>query len=375
MNSEITDVNFEEEQNQNLPTLNTKVDLAKFTPERLDNIKNNLIVKIDDQDQTSILNYGVETQNKLTTHTDSFLDNVRASNAGEVGEALNDLLGEMNYLDPGEQSTFNKIISKVPIVNKLVKKGQKMLSKYDSINGNIEGIKNKLDKGRLATIKDNAQLENIFKNNVELIYDMEEHIAAAYIKLEELQIELGDMLQNRDNYEEYQIQDKQDFISRLSKRINDMELTRVITVQSLPQIKMIQNNNNTMVEKIQSSITQLVPMWKQQVAFAVALNNQHQMQQMNEKIYDATNTVLKKNSELLKHNSTEIAKQNEKGIVATETLKQVNNDIISTIAEIKKIKEDGEKARALVNQELTKIEDELLKTMIKEQGSNHIQIK
>lgn len=364
-----TEVNFDNQSNQLIKLDKTgQIDLSGYQPEEIEKFKQ-ISSGLNSKDQNSILNYGLELQSKLAGYSDDFLNNIKSFDAGELGGTINDLLSEIDYidLDPSSQPMYKRMLMKVPGVKRMMMSTKKILSKYESVSGNIDGIVTKLDKGRINTLKDNNKLQNLFENNVEFIGDLDEHIIAGHIKIDELKAELQEMEDNRDQFEEYEIQDKQEFISRLSKRITDMELTRIITVQSLPQIRLVQNNNNTMVEKIQSSIQTTIPIWKNQISIAVALQRQDQMIQMQNKIYDTTNTILKKNSEMLKQNSINVAKQNEQGVVSVEAIKQVNSDLISTLSEIKKIKEEGENQRKQITRELEQIEKELKETMVKEQ--------
>ena len=167
-----------------------------------------------------------------------------------------------------------------------------------------------------------------------------------------------------EEYQDYEISDKKEFANRLSKRLADMSITRIITIQSLPQIRLVQNNNLTMCEKIQSSITTTIPLWKNQIAIAVALMRQKNILDVQEKIYDTTNTILKKNSEMLKVNSIAVAKQNEQGVASLDTLRAVNQDLVSTLNDIKRIKEEGEATRKNVVKELEVLETDLKKNVL-----------
>ena len=334
-----------------------KVDLSVYTPEEQQ--KYLAIAKnIKPDDTNSIMSYGVDVQNKLAGQSDQFLDNVRSFDAGEIGESITDLLHEINYIDvdAAEKTGIQKFIAKIPILNKLVKSTQKIFNKYDDVSGNVDNITKKLDQGRLTIIKDNNMLDTLFDSNVDFVEDLEGLIIAGHYKLQEMQNELSEMEANADRYEDYEIADKRDFIDRLSKRLHDMELTRVITIQSLPQIRLVQNNNATMVEKVQSSINTTIPIWKNQLSIAVTLMRQQKMADMQNKIHETTNTMLTKNAEMLRTNSIDIAKQNERGVIDIEAIKKVQENLINTIDEIKTIKAEGETNRKAIALELENLE-------------------
>lgn len=272
-----------------------KPDLSKYTSEEIQKYTQ-MGTALNTNDNNSILNFGLELQNKLAGHSDAFLSNVRTFDAGEIGGSITDLLAEVNYIDidPSEQSGFKRIMMKIPLVKNLIMSTKKIFQKYDTVSHNIDGIVKKLDQGRLTIIKDNTQLQSLFEQNVEYIKDLEELIVAGHIKQGELDAEIKTMEQTPENFEDYEIADKKDFATRLSKRLTDMSMTRVITIQSLPQIRLVQSNNMTMCEKIQSSVVTTIPLWKNQLAIAVALMRQKNIADVQDKIFDTTNTILKK---------------------------------------------------------------------------------
>jgi len=342
-----------------------KIDTSNMSEQQLAKYKQ-VAAGLEVTDNNSILNYGVELQNKLAGYSDAFLNNVRAYDAGEIGSSITDLLSEVNYIDidPAATSPIKRFLMQIPGVKKLVHSTKKVFQKYDSVSGNIDGIVKKLDQGRLTIFRDNNQLQNLFEQNLEYIDQLDELIIAGKIKLEELESDLINMETNPQNFEDYEISDKREFVNRLSKRINDMELTRMITIQSIPQIRLVQNNNSVMVEKIQSAITTTIPIWKNSISIAVSLQRQQANLQVQNAIYETTNTILQKNSQMLKTNSIEVAKQNERGVVDINVLRQVNQDLVATLNEIKTIKEQGEQTRKQVSKELEVIENDLKKNVM-----------
>jgi uncharacterized protein YaaN involved in tellurite resistance len=337
-----------------------KVDLSQYSPEEIEKYKS-LSNGLKTTDSNSILNYGVEVQNKLAAHSDTFLSNVRAFDTGEIGNTINDLLSEINYIDidPTNKPGWQRVLMQIPFLKGLVMNTKKIFQKYDTVSNNVNTIVTKLDKGRNSILKDNNMLESLFTQNVEFIYNLEELIVGGHIKLQEMEAELKEMEMNAENYEDYEIADKRDFINRLSKRLHDMEITRMVTLQSLPQIRLVQNNNVTMAEKVQSSINTTIPIWKNQLTLAVTLMRQQKMAEIQNKVTETTNTLLTKNAEMLKTNSVDIAKQNERAVVDIETLRKVQDNLLQTIDEIKRIKTEGEQARKLAAKELETLEQNL----------------
>lgn len=340
-------------------------DFAKIPPAEMQRYRQ-IGSALNPADTNSILNYGQQLQNRLSGFSDQFLNNVRAFDAGVIGDTITDLLGNVNMIeiDPSSKPMYQRALMMIPGVKNIIMSTKKMFQKYDTVSKNIDNITSKLDHGRLTLIKDNNQLESLFKDNLSYIDELEELILGGYITKQELEKELADMEANSQDFEDYQISDKKDFINRLSKRLTDMQLTRMIVLQSLPQIRLVQTNNNTMVDKIQASVTTTIPLWRNTLSVAVALNRQEKMAQVVKATTDATNTMLKKNAELLKTNSIEVAKQNERGVVDIETLRQVQTDLISTLNDIRKIKEDGEIARRGMGKELEQLESNLKKEVL-----------
>lgn len=337
-----------------------KVDLSIYTEEEQQKYLQ-IANTIKGDDSNSITSYGVNVQNKLASHSDTFLNNVRSFDAGEIGSAITDLMSEISCIDVDETKTtgIQKFFSRIPFLKKIIRSTDKFFKKYDTVSENVNTITKKLDQGRLTIIKDNVMLNQLFDQNLDFIGDLEELIIAGHYKLQEMEDELKEMEANPTDYEDYEISDKRDFTNRLSKRLHDMQLTRMITIQSLPQIRLVQNNNSTMVEKVQSSINTTIPIWKNQLSIAVALMRQQKMAEMQNKIYETTNSMLTKNAEMLRTNSVEIAQQNERGVIDVEAIKAVQENLIATIEEIKTIKASGDATRKQAALELENLESTL----------------
>ena len=331
--------------------------------ERYSRLNSSLVVT----DINSISNYGADLQNTMGKYSNDFLTAVRGSNGGEIGELINNLLGELNYIDVDElkaPSTFQKFIRNIPILNKLVANVEKMLHKYDSITKNIDSLTQKITATRLASLRDNNALQSMFENNIAYGKQIEDLIIAGKIKSEEVKKQLAEMQANADQYESHEIQDVMEFQNNLDRRLNDLLMLRYVIKQSLPQIRTVQYNNIAVADKAQTIIATTIPVWKNQLSIAVALHNQQANIEAHRKVTDTTNLILRKNAEMLRQNSSLVAKENERSVVDIETLRTTTQQLIETIREVKEIHEQGALQRKAAEDELVKIETELNTNMI-----------
>lgn len=350
---------------------NGEVNLSLLSPsqiERCNKLNKSLVVT----DINSISNYGADLQNTMTRYSNEFLSAVRASQGGEVGELINNLLTELNYVDVDElrePSKIKKLIRKIPILKSLVGNVEKVLHKYDSIQKNVSTIEKKIQATRLSAMKDNNALQVMFENNIQYGMQVDELIIAGKIKLQEVNEQLKVMLENPQNYESHEIQDVQEFSHNLERRLSDMMTLRYVVKQSLPQIRTVQYNNIAIADKAQSIIATTIPVWKNQLSIAVALHNQKGNIEAHRKVTETTNTILKKNAEMLRQNSVEVAKENERSVVDIETLRESTQHLIETIKEVKQIHEEGAAKRREAEAEIMKIESELDNSMTQIQTS------
>lgn len=316
---------------------------------------------IDETNPGSIVNFGAELQKTLTNQSDSFLGNVRRSNSGEVGGLINDLLVELNYVDV-EELNGNKVksfLSKLPFMKKVMTQVENLFAKYDKIINNIEQISYKVNAGIITSTKDNAVLQTIFESNVNSIKQIEELVIAGNIRMERAAGELAQMEANPQIYQDYQIADKRDFIARLDRRMADLKVVRVIMMQSLPQIRLVQNNNVSIAEKAQTILTTTLPVWKNQLSLAVAMYRQQQNIEIQQKVSSTTEEILRKNAERLGQNSVNVARANEQTIVSVETLRETTSMLINTLNEVKQIQKQGADNRRKLDQDLQTLEHEL----------------
>lgn len=341
------------------------VDLGHLTDEDLKKY-GKVADSIDEKNASSVVNYGSELQKLLANQSDSFLTNVRKSNSGEVGELINNLLIELNYIDIDELqgNKVKSLLGRLPFMSKIFTEVDNIFAKYDKITNNIERISQKVNAGIIISTKDNAVLQNIFDSNINSIKAIEELIIAGYIRMRKANDELSGMELNLQNYADYQIADKRDFILRLDRRLADLKVVRFILLQSLPQIRLVQNNNISIAEKAQTILNTTLPVWKNQLSLAVAMHRQQQNIEIQQKVSSTTEKILKKNAERLNENSKNVARANEKTIISAESLRETTSLLINTLNEVKAIQKQGNKNRRKLDQDLETLEKEL-KSIIK----------
>ncbi|TFG63736.1 MAG: toxic anion resistance protein [Spirochaetales bacterium] len=326
-------------------------------------------IKIDDPN--AITQYGVGAQSKISGFADTILQEVRTKDTGYVGEALQDLV--INIKGVGIDKLGESFTSGVPILRRIAKAIQKFIGQYEKLSVQIEKITTALDTARMNLLKDITLLENLYNKNVEYLKELDVYIAAGQMKLKEAAEKILPELKakaeaSNDPIDAQKLQDFSQFVNRFEKKLYDLKLSRMISIQTGPQIRLIQNNNQTLVEKIQSSILNTIPLWKNQIVIAISLFRQKKALEVQKQVTETTNELLRKNSELLKNSSIEIAKESERGIVDIETLKKVNADLITTLEETLKIQAEGKVKRQQAEVELVKMESELKTQLIAIKG-------
>jgi len=331
-----------------------------------------LAEQINPKDHQAMISYGTPAQAKLLTFSHSMLDHVQKKDIGEVGEIISDLMKKLNEVSPDElkpekQSFFGKLFGKVS------GSVQEMMSKYQKTGAQIDRISVKLDRSKNVLLSDIAILEKLYETNKDYFHALNVYIAAGEIKLEELynktipELKQSAQLSN-DQMKFQEVNDMIQFADRLDKRLHDLKLSREITIQSAPQIRLIQNTNQALVEKIQSSIMTAIPLWKNQVAIALTLVRQRHALEAQKQVSKTTNDLLLKNAELLKTNTIETARENERGLVDIETLKKTQASLISTLEETLKIQEEGRMKRRQAEHELASMETELKRKLLEIRG-------
>ena len=317
--------------------------------------------KIDVFDSTQILQYGAPAQSKISEFSDSILEGVKTKNTGDVGELLADLVGQIKSFDAsidGNNKGLFKIFSNVK------KEINTLIAKYSKIETNINTIEKGLDKNKIQLLKDISTFDEMYDKNLEYFKEISLYIIAGERKLDELRnVVLPELKKKAEETGEQldvqKVQDMEAQINRFEKKIYDLKTTRIISIQMAPQIRLLQNNDAELVEKIQSSITNTIPLWKNQMVLALGINDAKKALKEQQAVSNLTNEMLKKNSETLKQGTIDIAKESERAIVDIETLKKTNKDLIDTLDSVIKIHEDGRAKRAEAEVELQNIEKEL----------------
>ncbi len=334
-----------------------------------------IMTQIDINDSQSIIQYGVGAQTNISNFADNILEQVKAKDAGEVGAVLTDLMLTVKKIDVDSLSGGGAM-SKIPLIGNLFDGAKKFVAQYQSIEHHIEEITDEMTKARMQLLKDVTLLDSLYEKNREYLTELDLFILAGGLKLKELQDKALPELKakaeaSKDSLDAQKVQDLSQMINRFEKKIYDLKLSRMIAIQTLPQVRLIQNNDQLLVEKIQSSILNTIPLWKNQVVIAISLFRQKKALELQKEVSATTNDLLTKNSELLKTSSIEVAKESEKGIVEIETLKKVHDNLISTIDETLKIQAEGKTKRAQAEAEIQKLENDLKNKLaqVKESGA------
>ncbi|PEF34421.1 toxic anion resistance protein [Bacillus sp. AFS094228] len=331
-----------------------------------------LAEQIDPTNHQAMISYGTPAQSKLLTFSNSMLEHVQKKDVGEVGSIINDLMKKLNELSPDELKP-DKPSFFARMFGKLSGSIQEVLSKYQKTGAQIDRISVKLDRSKNILLSDIVILEKLYETNKEYFQALNVYIAAGEIKLEEIHEKTIPELRksaetSNDQMKFQEVNDMLQFAERLDKRIHDLKLSREITIQSAPQIRLIQNTNQALVEKIQSSIMTAIPLWKNQVAIALTLIRQRHAVEAQKQVSKTTNDLLLKNSEMLKTNTIETAKENERGLIDIETLKKTQANLISTLEETMRIQEEGRHKRRQAEQELASMENELKQKLLEIKG-------
>lgn len=332
--------------------------LSKSEQSKVDKIVN----QIDITDSEAVIQYGVGIQSEISEFSDDVLDKVKSNESGYVGEVLGDLMVKVKAVNvddiAGKQGFFSKMFGNMK------NKYNKFMSRYQKLGAQIDTIVVKLDETKEGLLDDINLLDNLHKKNLGFMKDLEYYVIAGELKLKEIEDKVLPALRNKakaskDQADAQHFNDMKQLAERFEKKIHDLKLSRMITVQTSPQLRLIQNNDQVLVEKIQSSILNTIPLWKNQIVIAISLYRQQTALELQKQVSDTTNELLAKNSELLKENSIETALEAERGIVDIETLQKVNSDLIETIDEIIRIQKEGKSARALAQKELINMEQAL----------------
>ncbi|ANR68092.1 toxic anion resistance protein [Staphylococcus equorum] len=348
----------EQSANQN-EIINNKTQYTQEEQQKIDKLSE----QIKPMDNDGLLNYGTQAQSNMSQFSHRILNEVNTTDVGPVGESLNGLMSKLKSVNPEELNPENQ--SKLKRIFKRTKASvNEIFSKMQSVGSQIDRISIELDKHKNNLKKDIDMLDELYNMNKDYFEELSLYIEAAKKKQHALQQTEVPKLrtQAKETGNQMDVQaasDMEQFIDRLDKRIYDLQLSRQIAIQTAPQIRMIQNVNQALAEKIQSSILTSIPLWKNQMSIALTLMRQRNAVSAQKAVTDTTNDLLLKNSELLKQNALETATENERGVVDIETLKTTQNDIIETIEQTLQIQEQGRTKRKQAETELNQLESEL----------------
>lgn len=337
-----------------------------LTPEE-QKIVDEFAAKIDLANSNMVLQYGAGAQKKIADFSDSALEHMKTKDLGEIGQMLTDVVGELKTLDVEEEKGIFSVFRKNG--NRLAN----MKAKYEKAEANVNKICKVLEGHQIQLLKDVATMDRMYEINLSYLKELSMYILAGKKKLKEaMEQDVPTAVEKARRTglpEDTQAaNDLANRCNRFEKKLHDLELTRMVSLQMAPQIRLIQNNDTMMSEKIQSTLVNTIPLWKTQMVLAVGLNHSTEAAKAQRQVTDATNELLRKNAQMLKMATVETAKESERGIVDIETLKATNQSLISTLNDVMKIQEDGREKRREAQAELGRLEEELRQKLLEMSG-------
>ena len=333
-----------------------------LTPEE-QKMVNDFAAKIDIENTNQILQYGAGTQKKMADFSDTALENVKTQDLGEIGELISNVVGELKDFDVQEEGKF------FGFFRKQTSKIENLKNKYDKAQANVEKITDSLQQHQVRLMKDSAMLDKMYEQNLNYFKELTMYILAGKKKLEETRNGKLAEMKNKAALsglpEDAQAaRDLDEKCSRFEKKLHDLELTRTIAMQTAPQIRLIQNNDTVMVEKIQTTIVNTIPLWKSQMVLALGIAHSAEAAQAQRQVTDITNELLRKNAETLHMATVETAKESERGIVDLETLQKTNADLIQTLDDVMRIQMEGRQKRQAAEMDMHRMEEELKRKLL-----------
>lgn len=323
-----------------------------------------IAAQIDITDPVLSIAYGAKTLNAMSRFNESLMQEVRAKDAGEVGAQLTDLLSKVKGIDLTVFDQKKSLLASVPLLGKLFNKVERTLLEYQTLAGQVDTLSEKLQNTITELLRNIATLEQLFIRNRDYFKDISLHILAGKKKIAQIQSDVIPAAQARvqasgDAMEAQNVRDQVEGVQRFERRLSDLMLTRTLSIQTAPQIRLMQSNSQSLAEKIQSSILTTIPMWKSQIVLALSLNSQRQAARLQKDVADTTNAMLRRNAELLQTGSIETATEVERSIVDVETLRDVQGRLLSTLEDTMQIASNARTRRAEVEKELGAMEQEL----------------
>ena len=321
---------------------------------------------IDLTDSAVIINFGTAAQKNIADFSDNILCNVRAKDSGYVGDLLGELLTNVKSFEP--ESSGRGFLKKLPLVGHLVGKVETVMQGYEKVSVQVEKVKTSLQKARMLMMKDVTMLDTLFAKNLEYFKTLELYIRAGEEKMQEMREVTLPKLRaqaaaSSDPMAAQVVSDFESFVERFEKKVHDLKISKTISIQTAPQIRLIQHNDKVLIDRVQSAIYNSIPLWKNQMVIALDLANQKKVLEVQHSVNEMTNDLLRKNAEMLKIGTIETAKESERSIVDIETVRNVNDDLVTTIEETLKIQQEGRAKRRAAEAELVELEGRLKKAL------------
>ena len=351
------------------PTQEIKDAVDTLSPEEREKVRQ-IKEHIDLTDTESLLTYGAPAQKKIAEFSDSVLAQVRTKDSGEVGQLLGSLVTQVKEYDEKSQGGF---LRKVPLLGSLVNKTENIKAGYEKLSVQVERIAGSLEQARLKMMKDVVLFDKLYKENFSYFKELQLYIEAGEEKVQEMrEIELPKLHAQaaaaNDPMAVQVVADYEANVDRFEKKLHDLKISKTIAIQTAPQIRLIQNNDKALIDRVQTAIYSTIPLWKNQLVIALGLSAQQKVLRMQQAVNRTTNELLKRNAELLQQNSVETARENERSIVDIETVREVNEKLIQTIEDTVRIQQEGRAKRQAAEQELTAIEGKLRDTLLRNSG-------
>ncbi len=334
--------------------------LTEEERKKVDSIKNSLNV----MDSQACIQFGTSAQRNISDFADSILNTVRSKDSGYVGELLQSLVSDIRDADFSAGGDDEGILDKIPLFSSAKKKLEKMMMRYEKLEVQIDQIEGKLDQAKMEMLKDIGMFDMMYEKNLEYFQELNLYITAGEERIRELREQdipglKAQAAASPDPMAAQLVHDFEENVNRFEKKVHDLKLSRTIAIQTAPQIRLIQNNDKLLVDKIQTAVLNTIPIWKSQIVIALGLGKQQKVLKLNQEISETTNELLKRNSELLKTNTIETAKEAERSVVDMETLKKTNENLIAAIEETLSIQKEGREKRQAAEAELNRLEGEL----------------
>ena len=339
--------------------------LAVLTPEER-RLVDELKEQIDVRDSQMLMQYGSGARQNIAEFSGNILNNIRAKDTGYIGELMTDLVTNVQDLNFDSLEKDSGILG---IFRKAEAKVKKFLSQYEKLEVQVDRIEGKLEEARMEMLKDIGMFDSLYQKNLDYFKQLQIYITAGDAKIKELREQTIPSLRaeaekSGDPMHAQLVRDFEDTVTQFEKKVHDLKTSKTIAIQTAPQIRLIQNNDKLLADKIQTAIQETIPLWKSQMVMALGLYRQQETLKLQRDVTDTTNALLLKNSEILKQNTIDVAKESERGIVDIETLKKANENLISTMNEAVRIQKEGHDKRMAAEHELMKIENEIRQALL-----------